>query len=54
MEIESHQETNEFGFTGQAIFNQWCHGLPKTPNVEQWALYFLREYPAKVIKKDKV
>jgi len=53
VETESHQETNDYGRTDQAIFNMWCHGLQKTPFVEQWALYFLREFPAKIVRKDK-
>jgi hypothetical protein len=52
LEIESHKETNAFGFTGQAIFNMWCHGLQKTPFVEQWAIYFMKSYPAKIIRKE--
>lgn len=45
LEYESHMETNSYGFTGQAIFNLWCHGLQRTEDQEQWAKYFIKHYP---------
>jgi hypothetical protein len=52
-ETESHQETNDYGFTGQAIFNMWCHGLQKTEDQEQWAEYFLKNYPMTLRREDQ-
>ncbi len=49
-ETESHQETNFYGFTGQAIFGLWCHGLQKTEDQEKWAEYFLQCYPMSLMR----
>lgn len=49
-ETNSHQETNDYGFTGQAVFNMWCHGLQDTPDKEQWALYFFKHYPMRLTR----
>jgi hypothetical protein len=45
LEYESHRETNEYGYCGQAISGCWVHGLQRTRDVEQWATYFFCGYP---------
>jgi hypothetical protein len=45
LEFESHRETNEYGYCGQAIFGRWVHGLQRTRDVEEWATYFFCGYP---------
>ena len=47
-EKKSHLETNDYDFTGQAIFNMWAHGLQRTKKpwtTEAFHLFFFRHYP---------
>ena len=45
LESESHRETNEYGYNGQAIWGYWVHGLQRTSDVEEWTKYFFYGYP---------
>ena len=50
LEFESHQETNEHGYTGQAVLGMWCHGLQRTADQEAWARYFVQNHPMVLIR----